>query len=758
MKCEVLEDRSTPAILTVNTAAGGIDGADGKLSLPEAMLCVNVGNSNLISAAEKNQVSGAFGSGDVVLFDGVATPIILSNQIAVTKSVLIDGSFSPSRVFIEGALSNRIFEVSNPANLSLRALSLTEGNAKTGNGGGILAHILTTVTLDNVTLANCAASNGGAIDTDGNLIATNTKILSNTATTGGGGGIRISGALTLTGCNVSGNTAENQGGGVEAGSDVSVTTSTVSQNTSDSNGGGFALEGLSATSTITDTTVADNTVLGAQGPTGGIFVPPAAAFTGSLTLNNCTISGTPVTGADGVSVANRGTGTGTGTVTVNSSIVSSSSIGGSVAGNHNVFLLDNGEFFPNGKSNPPHFASELHLIPLADNGGTGPTMAIDGSSFLVNAGSNPTALATDGRGAGFDRVIGSAADIGAFELAESARPLAIGGLLDGTALVATPTGGQLQAGSVIPFFPGSAVNVRTASADVNGDGVIDFVGGTGPGVPTMVVVVDGKTNTTMTAFAPFEASFTGGVFVAAADIDGDGKADLVVTPDQGGGPIAAVYGGSKLAAGLGDAAQLNRFFGIEDPAFRGGARPALGDVDGDGRADLVVSAGILGGPRIAIFNGTSIATPTPTHLVGDFFAFESTLRNGAFVAVGDVTGDGHADLSFGGGPGGGPRVRVFDGAKLLSAGPFGTLDAIAGTAQIANFFAGDASLRGGVHLAMADVDDNGIVDLITGSGEGEATAVRVFKAATLLAMSTPAADQTLDPFNGSVLANGVFVG
>ena len=335
----------------------------------------------------------------------------------------------------------------------------------------------------------------------------------------------------------------------------------------------------------------------------------------------------------------------------------------------------------------------------------------------------------------------------------------LGGPTDGKALGLAAAGGKYAVETPVALFGGAAVSIRTAVADVNGDGVLDLIGGTGPGVVPRVTIIDGASRQILAFINPFEPAFTGGVFVAAGDVDGDGRADIVVTPDQGGGPVVAVYSGAKLLSGPEEDAQIARFFGIEDAGFRGGARPAAGDVTGDGKAEVVVAAGFLGGPRVAVFDGAGVAAggPNPPKLVGDFFAFEDTLRNGAFVAVGDTTGDGRADLAFGGGPGGAPRVRVFDGAKLLAAGAFTSLDDVDETAQVANFFAGDDTLRGGVRLAFRDADADRRADLLTGSGVNEPSRVRVYLSATLLGSATPAPDQELDPF-GAPLAEGVFVG
>lgn len=297
-----------------------------------------------------------------------------------------------------------------------------------------------------------------------------------------------------------------------------------------------------------------------------------------------------------------------------------------------------------------------------------------------------------------------------------------------------------------------AANVRVATADVDGDSIQDTILVTGPGVPIRVAVLSGVDSSTLVApFDPFGGNFTGGGFVAAADLDSDDLAEFVVTPDEGGGPRVSVF--SRLAGGT---VQLKaNFLGIDDDAFRGGARAALGDVDNDGTPDLLVAAGFGGGPRVALFDGAALFG-TRDKLVPDFFAFPddaTTLRNGIFAALGDIDGDGAADLIFGGGPGGAPRVYILSGDFLMSGNPnlF--------SQPIANFFvAGNANDRGGVRLAVTDTDDDSRTDLIAGSGEGSPARIRIYRGANFNGTGEPSQFQDINVFDGVTLAGGVFVG
>jgi hypothetical protein len=143
-------------------------------------------------------------------------------------------------------------------------------------------------------------------------------------------------------------------------------------------------------------------------------------------------------------------------------------------------------------------------------------------------------------------------------------------------------------------FPSFAGGVRVAAGDVNGDGLADLVAGAGPG-SSHVKVFDGVTNAEVRSFFAFPPSFTGGVYVASGDVDGDGYADVITGADAGGSPHVKVFSGQT-------GAELASFLAFT-PSFSGGVRVAAGDVDGDGLVEIVTGAGGGAGGHVKVFNG-----------------------------------------------------------------------------------------------------------------------------------------------------------
>lgn len=171
----------------------------------------------------------------------------------------------------------------------------------------------------------------------------------------------------------------------------------------------------------------------------------------------------------------------------------------------------------------------------------------------------------------------------------------------------------------LAFEPSFSGGVRVAVGDITGDGVDDIVVGAGPGGGPRVRVFDGRNGEVLQDFFAFESTFTGGVYVGAADVTGDGRADIVVGAGSLGAPRVRVYDGITGA--------VVRDFFAYDPNFRGGVRVGAGDLDGDGFADIVTAPGPSGGPHVRGFDGETGA------MIVEFFAFDPNYRGGMYVTV-----------------------------------------------------------------------------------------------------------------------------
>ena len=351
------------------------------------------------------------------------------------------------------------------------------------------------------------------------------------------------------------------------------------------------------------------------------------------------------------------------------------------------------------------------------SGNTTNAVTVTGTISQVNQAINGVVYTPNPGFNGVDNFTMTTSDRGAY------RPVTVNEQTDtktfGILVSGNPAAGQLPPGTVPPvvvpvYPPGSSQALPRWEAI-----------GAATGAAGAVSVVDTETRETVATFTPYEASFTGGVRVAVADLRKTGTPEIVTAPASGGSARVQAF------AAPGSPARLN-FFAF-DPSFTGGVTLATADINGDGYPDIIVGAGPGGGPRVSVFDGR-----TGT-LFRTFFAFEAGFRGGVSVAAGDVNGDGIADIVVGAGPGGGPAVAVFDGAN---------------PANVRRFFAYDAGFRGGVNVAVGNVTGDGAAEIVVGAGAGGGPHVQVFAGPTLAPLAsffaTPVTPQTTNGVRVSV--------
>ena len=191
--------------------------------------------------------------------------------------------------------------------------------------------------------------------------------------------------------------------------------------------------------------------------------------------------------------------------------------------------------------------------------------------------------------------------------------------------------GTFQTG--VSYSGGSSVN-SVVMGDVNGDGKADVLVANSMN-PATVSVLLGNGDGTLQAPVPYNAGGIGATGLAIGDVNGDGKLDLVVSNykdfNQNEGAVSVLLGN---ADGTFDSAVSY------DPGANIAYAVAIGDVDGDGKPDILMtnaSYPALTG-KVSVLLGSGNGT----------FGMPISYSTGGYVpqsiAVGDVNGDGKADL------------------------------------------------------------------------------------------------------------------
>ncbi len=240
-------------------------------------------------------------------------------------------------------------------------------------------------------------------------------------------------------------------------------------------------------------------------------------------------------------------------------------------------------------------------------------------------------------------------------------------------------------------FRSEALEDRTVPAG-------NFATGAAFGEAPIVRVFDGNTRQQVAAIQVFDTGFRGGVNVAMGDVTGDGVADVVAGSALGFSHVK-VFDGVTFQ-------QVSSFMVFD--RFAGGINVAAGDIDGDGKADLAVAVANGGGTHVKAFSGADGSE------LASFFAYGQGFVGGVNVTLGDVDGDGKADIVTGAGPGSGGHVKVFDGA----------------TGSEFRSFLVFSGFSGSIDLSVGDTNGDGKAEVLVGAGPGAGPHVKAYDGAT----------------------------
>lgn len=194
---------------------------------------------------------------------------------------------------------------------------------------------------------------------------------------------------------------------------------------------------------------------------------------------------------------------------------------------------------------------------------------------------------------------------------------------------------------------------------------------------------------------PYGNAINTTVQIAAGDLDADSQLEYVTVPGKGAGSHIRMFNQDNSEVNGGG------FFAY-DPSFAGGANVATGDVDGDGKDEIITGTGKDNSSHVKIFeaNGTEI---------GSFFAYPG-YNTGVNVTSGDIDNDGKDEIITGTGPGNTTHIKVF---KLN-----GTL--------IRDFFAYE-QYPVGADVASGDINNDGRDEIVTSAGPTGGSHIKIFK-------------------------------
>jgi len=172
----------------------------------------------------------------------------------------------------------------------------------------------------------------------------------------------------------------------------------------------------------------------------------------------------------------------------------------------------------------------------------------------------------------------------------------------------------------------------------------------------------------VSGFFAYNEKFLGGVNVAAGDVDGDGKDEIITGAGATGGPHVRVFDQNG---------NLKFHFFAFNKSFLGGVNVAAGDVDGDGKDEIIVSVASGASSYVRVFSSEFLL------LRYQFLTYSKDFYNGVKIAAADFDGNQQVEIVTAPGSTIEPQVEVFD-----SLGD-----------RLSQFYAYSRHFKGGVNVA-----------------------------------------------------------
>lgn len=282
-------------------------------------------------------------------------------------------------------------------------------------------------------------------------------------------------------------------------------------------------------------------------------------------------------------------------------------------------------------------------------------------------------------------------------------------------------------GETLPFGESATNRLSIATGDFDGDGTKEYVVGAGKGGGPQVRFFNLDGTVKNWGFFAYASNYTGGVTVSAGDVDGDGKDELVTGTNPGSTTHVRAF---RMSGEY-----LGGFFAYD--GYYTGVNTAVDDMDGDNIDEIITGTGPGSTTHVKTFK-------LDGSYVGGFgfFAYPGYYV-GADLAVGDVDGDGQNEIITAPAQGGSSHVKVFAKDGSYKNG----------------FFAYD-NFYGGVNVAVGNVKTNTAKsEILTAPYSGGEPSFKLFdESGTLISSKTTYESWWRGSFDIAPAGNGAIIG